>query len=243
MNIALVGYGKMGREIERLAEGKHTVTLKVDPTLDIHTPADADFSNVDMAIDFTYPSVILENIKTYCDKKVNVIIGTTGWLDHREDVRAKVEAANIGCLWASNFSIGVHLFWEMVRRGGELMNHFDDYDVFGHEFHHNQKADSPSGTARSTAQILLNILDRKTTLVTEELNRKIEPSELHFSSTRGGSIPGTHSVYFDSQADTIEIRHTARSRSGFASGALRSAEWLQGKTGFFSIEDYLKTIL
>ena len=123
------------------------------------------------------------------------------------------------------------------------MNHFDDYDVFGHEFHHNQKADSPSGTARSTAQILLNILDRKTTLVTEELNRKIEPSELHFSSTRGGSIPGTHSVYFDSQADTIEIRHTARSRSGFASGALRSAEWLQGKTGFFSIEDYLKTIL
>jgi len=242
MNIALVGYGKMGREIERLAEGKHSIILKIDPTLDIHSPADADFSNVDVAIDFTHPSVILDNIKTYCDKKVNVVIGTTGWIEEMEKVRAHVQAAGIGFLWASNFSIGVHLFWEMVRRGGELMNRFDDYDACGHEFHHNQKADSPSGTARSTAQILLETLDRKTTLVTKELNRKIEPNELHFSSTRGGSIPGTHSVYFDSPADTIEIKHTARNRSGFASGALLCAEWLKGKTGFFSIEDYLKTL-
>lgn len=242
MNLALVGYGKMGHEIERLAKGRHTIGLIIDPALEIHSPADATFENIDVAIDFTHPSVILDNIKTYCDKKVTAVIGTTGWTDRLEDVRAQVEAAGIGLLWASNFSIGVHLFWETVRRGGELVNRINDYDVFGHEFHHNQKADSPSGTARSTAQILLDTLDRKTALVTQALDRKIEPHELHFSSTRGGSVPGTHSVYFDSPADTIEITHTARNRSGFASGALHCAEWLHGKTGFFSIEDYLKEI-
>lgn len=242
MNIALVGYGKMGQEIERLAAAHHNIILKIDPTLEIQSPKDVDFSNIDVAIDFTHPSVIRENINIYCDKKVNVVVGTTGWTDDLAAIQKQVEDAGIGFLWASNFSIGVHLFWNMVRRGGELMNHFDNYDAFGHEFHHNQKADSPSGTAHSTAQILLDTIDRKTTLVTNELNRKIEPNELHFSSTRGGSIPGTHSVLFDSPTDTIEIKHTARNRSGFASGALHCAEWLKGKKGFFSIEDYLETI-
>lgn len=240
MNIALIGYGKMGQEIERQAKELHTIALKVDPLLQIQTPEDTDFSNIDVAIDFTHPSVILKNITLYCEKKVNVVIGTTGWTDHLEQVRGQVEQAGIGLLWGSNFSIGVHLFWEMVRRSGELMNHFNEYDVFGHEFHHNQKADAPSGTARSTAEILLNTLDRKTTLLTHSPDRKIAPHELEFSSTRGGAVPGTHSIYFDSAADTIELTHTARNRSGFAIGALRCAEWIQNKKGFFSIEDYIK---
>jgi 4-hydroxy-tetrahydrodipicolinate reductase len=249
MNIALVGYGKMGQEIKNLATENHNIIMVVDsksapePSGNfVKTLKEANFSTTDVAIDFTHPSVIKENIQIYCDKKVNVVVGTTGWTDDLAIIQKKVEDAGIGFLWASNFSIGVHLFWDMVRRGGELMNHFDHYDAFGHEFHHNQKADSPSGTARSTSQILLDTIDRKTTLVTNELNRKIEPNELHFSSTRGGSIPGTHSVLFDSPADTIEIKHTARNRSGFASGALLCAEWLKGKKGFFSIEDYLNNL-
>ena len=243
MNIALVGYGKMGQEIERLAQEEHTISIIVDPTKDTKSPEEADFSDIDVAIDFTHPSVILNNIKTYCEKGVNVVVGTTGWYDELDSAREQVEKAGIGLLWASNFSIGVHLFWKMVERGAELMNHFDEYDVFGHEFHHNQKADSPSGTARSTGELLLGKIDRKTKLITEEITRKIEPHELHFSSTRGGNIPGTHSVYFDSPADTIEIKHTARNRLGFANGAVRCAEWLKEKAGFFSIEDYLKDIL
>jgi 4-hydroxy-tetrahydrodipicolinate reductase len=255
MNIALVGYGRMGKEIERLAQD-HNIALIVDPTdegrtpaeqgstlgVNPNTPADADFSGIDVAIDFTHPDVILDNIATYCEKGVNVVIGTTGWYDQMKAVEKQVEDAGIGLLWASNFSIGVHLFWKMVNKGAELMNHFDEYDAFGHEFHHNQKADSPSGTGLSTAHVLLDKLDRKTEVVTGEMTEKIKPNQLHFSSTRGGSIPGTHSVYFDSPADTIELKHTARDRSGFASGSLRCAEWLKGKKGFFSIEDYLNDL-
>ncbi|MDP2625151.1 MAG: 4-hydroxy-tetrahydrodipicolinate reductase [Candidatus Peregrinibacteria bacterium] len=248
MNIALIGYGRMGREIHRLA-GDQTISMIVDPNETsnstenlIQSLSEANFDEIDVAIDFTHPSTILDNMKLYCDKKVNVVIGTTGWYEHLDEVQGWVEEAGIGLLWASNFSIGVHLFWKMVQRGGELMNHFDEYDAFGHEYHHNQKADSPSGTARSTAKILIDTLDRKTEIATEMLDRKIEPNELHFSSTRGGNIPGTHSVFFDSPADTIEIKHTARNRSGFASGSLLCAEWLKGKSGFFSIEDYLKSL-
>jgi 4-hydroxy-tetrahydrodipicolinate reductase len=252
MNIALIGYGKMGQAITKLCKEKHNIKLIVDPNnSNLSTSADtqyfetieaANFENIDVAIDFTHPSVIMNNIQTYCEKGVNVVVGTTGWTDQINNVQAMVEKANIGFLWASNFSIGVHLFWQMVERGAQLMNKFDDYDAFGHEYHHNQKADSPSGTARSTAEILINKLDRKTTLVTEELNRTIKPQELHFSSTRGGNIPGTHSVFFDSLNDTIEIKHTARNRSGFASGSIQCAEWLKGKTGFFTIENYLKDL-
>lgn len=245
MNIALVGYGKMGQEIARLAQGKHTLTL-IDPAhLDAAfiTPQDADFSRIDVAIDFTHPSVVLANITTYCEKKVAVVVGTTGWHEHLEDVQTQVETAEIGFLYATNFSIGVNLFWETLKDAAKKFNKFEEYDTFGHEYHHNQKADSPSGTALTTAEILLDALDKKTALVTQALNRKIEPHELHFSSTRGGNIPGTHSVFFDSPADTIEFTHTARNRTGFASGALKSAEWLNGKTGFFTIKDFLASIL
>lgn len=242
MNIALIGYGKMGHEIARVAEGVHTISLIVDPgnapalsgAQHFKTIAEADFNGVDVAIEFSHPSAVLQNIDGLLERKIPIIVGTTGWVEHLGDVEKKVKAHQGTLLWASNFSIGVHLFWKMVERGAELMNKFPEYDVFGHEFHHNQKADSPSGTAKTTADILVKKLDRKTELV--------------FSSTRGGSIPGTHSVYFDSPADTIEITHTARNRSGFAMGAVKSAEWLvtqhrEGKRGLFSIDDYLKSIM
>ncbi len=249
MNIALIGYGKMGREIARCAEGKHEIALTIDPNgPGPKSITDANFEDIDVAIEFSHPTAVLQNIDALLERKIPIVVGTTGWYEHLKNVEQKVIEAKGALLWASNFSIGVHLFWKMVERGAELMNHFDEYDVFGHEFHHNQKADSPSGTAKTTADILLKNITRKTKLVTQEMTRKIEPHELHFSSTRGGSIPGTHSVYFDSPADTIEITHTARNRSGFAMGALRSAEWLvaqyrEGKRGFFSIDDYLKELL
>jgi len=255
MNIALIGFGKMGQEIANLSND-HQIRIIVDPdqTDNLSEKAnelsatlcnsieEADFEEIDVAIEFTHPSVCLDNIKALAEKGVNIVVGTTGWYDHMEEVQKIAKKSGIGLLWASNFSIGVHLFWRIVTRGAEVMNSFEEYDAFGHEFHHNQKADSPSGTARTTAEILVNNLDRKDTIATETMDRKIKPNELHFTSTRGGNINGTHQVLFDSPADTIEIKHTARNRSGFASGALKCAEWLKGRTGFFSIEDYLKDL-
>lgn len=252
MNIALIGFGKMGQEIARLAQGKHAITVVVDH----HTHEEiarlgathysnvetADFSGVDVAIEFSHPTSALAHIEQLAAQNVNTVVGTTGWYDQLPRVEKIIADAGTGLLWASNFSIGVHLFWKMIERAAQDMNRFEEYDVFGHEFHHRHKADAPSGTARTTADILLKNIDRKTKVLTDTPDRAIAPEELHFSSTRGGSIPGTHSVFFDSLADTIEITHTARNRSGFASGALRCAEWLNGKSGLFSIEDYLKSL-
>jgi 4-hydroxy-tetrahydrodipicolinate reductase len=258
MKIALIGFGRMGQTIANLAGNKHQIRLIVDHDsndansqranqLDavlVEDIATADWTDVDVAIEFTHPESVMKNVKLLCENGVNTVIGTTGWYDQMEQVEGWTKEHGNGVLWASNFSIGVHLFWEMVRRGAEVMNAFPEYDAFTHEYHHNQKADSPSGTALSTAKLVLENLDRKTELCTETLSdRPIKPEELHVSSTRGGSVPGTHSVFFDSPADQIEIKHTARNREGFARGAIKCAEWVNGKSGFYSIEDYLKSVL
>jgi 4-hydroxy-tetrahydrodipicolinate reductase len=138
----------------------------------------------------------------------------------------------------------VHIFRKILENAAKIIDKFEDYDIFGHEFHHNKKADSPSGTALTTANILVNNIERKKTIITEELKtRPIAPEELHFSSTRGGYIPGIHEVYFDSPFDTIEIKHTARTREGFAVGSVVGAEWLKDKVGYFEISDFIKEIL
>ncbi|MFC1691411.1 4-hydroxy-tetrahydrodipicolinate reductase, partial [Nanoarchaeota archaeon] len=172
-----------------------------------------------------------------------IVMGTTGWNDQMDEVKKIVEENGIGFIYGSNFSIGVNVFFKMIENAAKIMDKVDDYDVYGHEFHHNQKLDSPSGTAKSMANILLDNMSRKNTLVTDVVNRKIEPNELHFSSTRVGNIPGTHSIGFDSTADTIELKHTARNRSGFALGAVMAAEWIQNKKGFFSVEDMMNDVL
>ncbi len=243
MNIALIGYGRMGKAIHEIAEAHGaTVTLIVDPTADVahaKTIDEADFSGVDCAIDYTHPDTAIENVQKLADKGVNIVMGTTGWYDQEDKVRQIVEDAGIAFLWASNFSIGVHLFWKMLRKAGEIMNKYEEYDVYGHEFHHKMKADSPSGTAITTAKQILETVDRKDTMVTEELKRKPEANELHFSATRGGYVTGDHSIFFDSPTDYIEIKHSARNRSGYAIGSVETAKWLEGKKGFFSIEDFL----
>jgi len=251
MKIALIGYGKMGRIIEQnaLAQG-HTIAAIVEPFAE-DTPAgipasksiaDANLDSVDAAIEFSVPITACANITALAQRKIPTVVGTTGWLDKLDEVRKSVESANSSLIWSSNFSIGVNLFYRIAWRAAEIFNNFNEYDVGGFEVHHNKKLDSPSGTAKTLAEGVLSKIERKKKIVWETLDRKPAADELHFPSLRVGAVPGTHSLFFDSQADTIEITHTARSREGFASGAVLAALWLTAKErrGIFTMDDMLK---
>ena len=251
MNIAIIGYGKMGKIIEQIARTRgHTVAAIIDPVaLDIpagvtsaKTIAEANLEMVDAAIEFTQPACAAENIIALAKKGVPAVTGTTGWLDRMDEVRRIVEEANSALLWSSNFSVGVNLFFRIAWYAAELANKFADYDIGGFEAHHNKKLDSPSGTAKTLAEGVLSRIDRKNKIVYETIDRKPEADEFHFPSLRMGCVPGTHSLFFDSPADTIEITHTARSREGFASGAVLAAEWLCAKKrcGIFTIDEMFK---
>jgi 4-hydroxy-tetrahydrodipicolinate reductase len=176
--------------------------------------------------------------------KLPSVIGTTGWYDQLGEVRRIVEQAGSSLIWASNFSLGVNIFYRIAWYAARLADSFPEYDVGGVESHHNKKLDSPSGTAKTLVEGVLARIGRKDAPVWETLDRRPQPNELHFPSLRLGSVPGTHSLFFDSPADTIEITHTARSREGFAAGSVRAAQWLSvaGK-GFFTIDDMLKDML
>jgi 4-hydroxy-tetrahydrodipicolinate reductase len=245
MNITLIGFGKMGRMVASLAAPAHTIASIIDPTAPDATHRNIDaaaLQNTDVVIDFSHPTVVLSNVGLVAPFKKNIVMGTTGWYGQLEAVRQIITQYGIGFLYSSNFSIGVQLFLKLVERAGQLFNTFEQYDVFAHEFHHRQKADSPSGTALSVGKALLKTMPRKREILSDTSHEKIAPDRLHLTSTRGGFVPGTHEVYFDSEADTVEIRHTARGRAGFASGALRAAEWLNGKKGFFTMEDIFSNL-
>lgn len=238
MKIAIIGYGRMGKEIEAQAEALNIpIACIIDNAAVLeNTSFDKDV----VAIEFTQPDACLNNYKILANKGVSVVTGTTGWYDELASVKNLIEASNTGFLYASNFSIGVHLFWQIVGRASQLMNAVEDYDVFMHEFHHKDKKDSPSGTAITTAEIILGNLERKKKIHGDKFDRAPAPDELHVSSTRGGHIIGRHSVFMDGAHDSIEITHDAKDRGGFTLGALYSAQWLHGKKGFYSIEDYLE---
>jgi 4-hydroxy-tetrahydrodipicolinate reductase len=257
MNIAIIGYGKMGKLVEQIARTRgHTITAIIDPLIETFasdipqgvytgkTIAEANLDSAVAAIEFTQPATAVANIIALAERKIPTVTGTTGWLDRMSEVTQAVESANSALLWASNFSIGVNLFYRIAWYAAELANKFSDYDIGGFEAHHNKKLDSPSGTAKTLAEGVVSRVDRKKKIVWETLDRKPEADELHFPSLRLGNIPGTHSLFFDSQADTIEITHTARSREGFASGAVQAAEWLtaEKRHGVFSIENMLQNI-
>jgi 4-hydroxy-tetrahydrodipicolinate reductase len=247
MKIALVGYGKMGKMIEQIAVScGHEIAAIVDPAgkNTAKTIGDANLDSTDVAIEFTQPAQAVNNIIALTQKKIPVVTGTTGWLDHMDEVEKAVKNTESALLWASNFSIGVNLFYKIAWYAAQLADNFPEYDVGGFEAHHNKKLDSPSGTAKTLAEGVLSRIDRKKKIVWETLDRKPLDEELHFPSLRLGSVPGTHSLFFDSSADTIEITHTARSREGFASGAVRAAQWLitEKRQGIFTIEDMLKDI-
>jgi 4-hydroxy-tetrahydrodipicolinate reductase len=170
-------------------------------------------------------------------------VGTTGWDDVRDEVRTIVDEAGIGYLWGANFSIGANIFFSLAAAVARAIDPFDEYDISVHETHHDRKADSPSGTALHVAERILEGLKRKTRVLTEAAHRKIEPDELHVSSTRLGSVPGTHVVTADSPADTIEVIHRARSRRGFALGAVRGAEWVVTRRGLFDVSDFMDSVM
>ena len=198
---------------------------------------------VDVCVDFTHPDSVIDNVEKISKFRKNIVVGTTGWYNNMDEVKKIVKNAKIGLIWSGNFSIGVNIYFRVIESAARVINKFSDYDLFVHEFHHNKKADSPSGTAVMIGKILVDNIERKKKIVTEELKRKIDPDELHISSTRCGTIPGTHTVGFDSSADTIELTHTARSREGFALGAVTAAQWIQGKKGFYDINDMMKSII
>ncbi|MEH1008552.1 MULTISPECIES: 4-hydroxy-tetrahydrodipicolinate reductase [unclassified Winogradskyella] len=230
MKIALLGYGKMGKSIETIALNRnHTISLKVSSATTAF-----DFSNTDVAIDFSLPTTAVANIKRALDAGVPVISGTTGWLDQYQDILDYCKEKNGAFLYASNFSLGVNIFFEINKRLSELMSDFPEYTTSIEEIHHTQKLDAPSGTAITLAeQIIENTNYSNWTL------DQPQPKEILIDAKRIENVPGTHEITYNSEIDAISIKHTAHNRQGFALGAVIAAEWIKDKKGVFSMKDVL----
>lgn len=248
MNIALIGYGGMGHSLSSAAEARgHRIVTIIDRSAPEATAKSLDarsLAGADIAIDFSSPEEVMTSVQSCVEAGIPLVVGTTGWYDRVDEARQIVEAApeRIGFLWSSNFSVGVHMYFRIIAEAARLANKLDEYDIWGHEIHHAGKADSPSGTAKTLEKILLDAIHRKESVVEDRLNRKRADSEIHFSSVRGGAVNFGHTIGFDSAADRILITHEARSRDGYARGAIKAAEWLVGKTGFYSMDEYIRDI-
>ena len=220
MKLAIVGYGKMGKLIEQLApEYGFTMHACVDVNDDIARAAGAD-----VAIEFTTPEAAVANIEKLAALKVPIVVGTTGWLTEQERVEAAIARNKTGMVWSPNFSIGVNVFFRLVQEAARLMVDEPSYGAWAWEIHHDTKKDAPSGT-------MLKLV--------EDMKAAGYPRNIDVSSNRAGRHPGTHEIGFDSAADTITLRHAARSREGFARGALKAAQWIVGKQGVFEFSDVL----
>ncbi len=236
MKIALIGYGKMGKAIEQVALQKgHSIVAKIDQD-NLNDFIPGNLQQADAAIEFTSPHSAFENIKSCIEWGVPVVSGSTGWTDRLNEIKELVKARNGAFIYASNFSIGVNIFFEVNKKLASLMAPQADYDVLIEETHHTQKKDAPSGTAITLAEQVLNELKRKKKWVNEKSGAA---EDLSIVSYRTDPAPGTHSVRYTSSIDDIEIVHTAHSRSGFAAGAVLSAEFLAGKKGCFTMKDVL----
>ena len=227
INLALLGYGKMGKTVATLAPQRgFNVRLALD--IDVNQGGQGitseNFQGIDVCVDFTTPDAVVENIRRVAVLGVNLVVGTTGWYDRLEEVRGIIESAGVGMVYGANFSIGVNLFYRVARAAAEIFYGFSMYDPYLIEAHHKFKKDAPSGTAL-------------------EIKRQIQPEfksrEIPVTSMRAGYIPGIHELGFDSEADTIILRHTARGRQGFAEGALHAARWVVGRKGLFSFGNVL----
>lgn len=243
MKITIIGCGGMGKEIKSVAEERgHKIISICDPISPeaTHKNVSTDaLKDADIAIDFSIPDVVLENTAMAAEAGVSLIVGTTGWYEKMDEIKKIIGSSDIGFLWSANFSIGVNLYLKIVEYATKLFNEYEEYDVWGHEIHHKNKADSPSGTAKTLEKIIIKNIDRKTKVVEETLQRKITPEELHFTSTRAGDVNFAHTISFDSAADAIKLKHDARDRGGYALGAVKAAEWLNNKKGFYEIKDFL----
>jgi len=220
MKLALLGYGKMGQMVEQAAvrEG-----LEIAAILDPIAGSRGKLGDADVCVDFTEPGAVIDNIKAAAAARIAMVVGTTGWYDRLEEARRLVEESGIGFVYGSNFSVGVNLMFKITRHAAELFRHFPSHDPFIEEAHHKFKKDAPSGTAVFLKRIVEGEYDR----------------EVPTASTRAGYIPGSHTVGFDSEADTLTITHTARSREGFAGGALLAAKWIAGRSGFYEFSQII----
>ena len=248
MRVLLTGYGRMGHEVEAVLQRRgHQVVARIDAVAgvgDAQSPTAEHLKAADVAMEFSLAEAVKANVERYAKAGLSAVVGTTGWKAEEPAVRALVEASGIGFLRTTNFSIGAHIFFALAEEAARLVSTIEDYDALIHEIHHNQKKDSPSGTALTAASRVMRQLTRKKRVVTDKLDRQIAADELHVSSSRVGSVPGTHTLLLDSAFDSIEITHTARSRGGFALGAVLAAEWLttEKKKGFYEVEDFINAI-
>jgi 4-hydroxy-tetrahydrodipicolinate reductase len=231
MKIALLGYGRMGKTIEQIAIKKgHEVVLKVDGSTKNY-----DITLANIAIDFSIPSVAFENIENCLNNNVPVVSGTTGWLDKFDEAKELCNQNNGSFIYASNFSLGVNIFFELNEFLAKMMANLNQYQISMEEIHHTKKLDEPSGTAITLAQGIIKNTDKNNWA----LNVTNNESEIPIIAKRIPNIPGTHSVAYTSEVDTIEIKHTAHNRDGFAIGAVIAAEWLVDKKGIFTMKDVL----
>ena len=270
MKTALIGYGKMGRLLEeRLTEKGHKVLAVIDPNYKgpfypedsksllsgaqvyasleeaMNGPSGKSLKDADAAIEFTNPKTAPGNLLFLAREKIPAITGTTGWYENLPSISKAVNDSGTSLLWAPNFSLGVNLFYRIAAYAAKLMDPFPEYDAAGFEIHHNKKADSPSGTAKTLTEKVLAQMTRKKKAVYDMMERPPEAEELHYASLRVGSVFGNHSLFFDSPADTIEITHSARNREGLAAGTILAAQWLTEKkrTGVFTIDHVLEDLI
>lgn len=237
MKIALIGYGQMGKEIEQIAlQRGHTVALIIDKENAQDLNAE-NLSGIDVCIEFSRPESAYQNYLKVFEAGIPVVSGTTGWLDKLPDVIAQCEKNDAGFFYASNYSLGVNLFFELNRNLARLMAAFPEYKTIMNEIHHTRKLDAPSGTAITLAEGILAENNKFEKWVNQDA---VKESELPIYSFREGDVPGTHEIVYDSAVDTISIKHEAKNRKGFAMGAVLAAEFMQGKTGFYGMNDLLK---
>ncbi|RYE07010.1 MAG: 4-hydroxy-tetrahydrodipicolinate reductase [Sphingobacteriaceae bacterium] len=244
MKIALLGYGKMGKMIEQIAlERKHEIVLKITRE-NLHNLSIENLQQADVAIEFSTPHTVLANMKLCMDAGVPVVVGATGWYEKILEVKEACLEHNSAIIYASNFSVGVNIFFHINKMLANIMNRFTDYEVQVEEIHHTQKLDAPSGTAITIAEGIIENMPVKTAWVNVVSGQvddtspvAIQPNQLLIESHRIENVPGTHTVIYDSEVDTIEFKHTAHNRSGFALGAVLAAEWIKDRKGFFTAAD------
>lgn len=250
MRIAIVGFGRMGRMVygKIVESGVHAISAVIDPyaagpKITSRELTAAALASSDAAIDFTAPEKALENIGIYAEASIPVAIGTTGWYERMDEAKAIVERTGARIICSANFSIGVSIFLQLVSEAGRLIDKAGGYDAAIEEIHHRGKADAPSGTALMAAERLISAMHAKTGIIRGNPEGRIPDDRIGISSLRVGHVPGTHTVTLDGEDDTIEIRHTARSRSGFASGAIKAAEWIAcQEPGLYTMDDFTSAL-
>ena len=236
MKIALIGYGKMGKQIEQIAFSRgHSIVAIIDEN-NLDGFASEDFKSADVAIEFTTPSSALNNFRKCFESNVPVVAGTTGWLENLPEVKKACENGQT-FFYASNYSLGVNIFFAVNKYLAKIMNQFPDYSVKMEEIHHVHKLDAPSGTAITLAEGIIENIDRKTDW---HLEAETKPEDISIHCIREGEVHGIHEIFYESEADVISIKHDAKNRKGFALGAVLAAEFTCGKKGFLGMQDMLK---